>query len=83
MVNIALIPLLIPRSEKVEPKPPYVCPGSSIHTYNNNMIQMQCLIKHNKYLLHNDPWVLKMLHKCRGMKRSLDLHRHRLVESPA
>jgi hypothetical protein len=26
------------------------------------MIQMQCSIKHNKYLLHNDPWVLKMFY---------------------
>jgi hypothetical protein len=24
------------------------------------MIQVQCLINHNKYLLHNDPWVSKM-----------------------
>jgi hypothetical protein len=23
------------------------------------MIQMQCSIKHSKYSLHNDPWVLK------------------------
>jgi hypothetical protein len=51
---------VIPRSEKVEPKPLYVYPGCSIHTYSNNMIQMQCLIKHSKYLLHNDLWVIKI-----------------------
>jgi hypothetical protein len=60
MVNIALIPLVTLRSERVETKPLYVCLGCSIHTYSNNMIQKQCLIKDNKYLLHNDPWVLKM-----------------------
>jgi hypothetical protein len=38
MVNLALIPLVIPRSEKVEPKPPYVCLECSNHTYSNNMI---------------------------------------------
>jgi hypothetical protein len=51
---------VIPPSERVEPKPLYLCLGCSNHTYNNNMIQMQCSIKHNKYLLHNDPWALKM-----------------------
>jgi hypothetical protein len=30
--------LVIPRSEKTETRPPYVCPGCSNHTYNNNMI---------------------------------------------
>jgi hypothetical protein len=75
MVNIALIPLVIPRSEKVGPKPLYVCPRCSIHTYSNNMIQMQCSIKHNNYLLHNDPWVLKGLHKCSRTKLCLSLHR--------
>jgi hypothetical protein len=35
-----------PRSEKMEPRPLYVCPGCSNHTYSNNMIrQMHCLIK--------------------------------------
>jgi hypothetical protein len=34
------IPLVIPRSEKIEMKPPYMCPGCSNHTYNNNMINM-------------------------------------------
>jgi hypothetical protein len=29
---------IIPRTEKVEIKPPYMCPGCSNHTYNNNMI---------------------------------------------
>jgi hypothetical protein len=29
---------VIPRSEIAEMKPPYVCPGCSIHTYSNNMI---------------------------------------------
>jgi hypothetical protein len=38
MVNIALIPLIIPQFEKVELKPLYVCPGCSNHTYSNNMI---------------------------------------------
>jgi hypothetical protein len=37
-VNTALIPLVIPRSEKEGMKPPYVCPGCSNHTYSNNMI---------------------------------------------
>jgi hypothetical protein len=60
MANIALIPLIIPWFDRLEPKPIYVCPGCSNHTYSNNMIQIQCLIKHSKYLLHNDPWVLKM-----------------------
>jgi hypothetical protein len=46
MVNIALIPPVIPRSKKMEPKPLYVCSGCSNHTYSNNMIkQMQCSIK--------------------------------------
>jgi hypothetical protein len=31
---------VIPRFEKVETKPPYVCPGCSNHTYSNNMINM-------------------------------------------
>jgi hypothetical protein len=38
MFNMALIPLVIPCSEKTEMKPPYVCPGCSKHMYNNNMI---------------------------------------------
>jgi hypothetical protein len=38
MVNIALIPLVVPHFEKAETKPPYVCPGCLNHTYNNNMI---------------------------------------------
>jgi hypothetical protein len=59
-VNKALIPLVIPQSDRVEPKPLYVCPRCLNHTYSNNMIQMQCSIKHSKYFLHNDPWVLKM-----------------------
>jgi predicted aspartyl protease len=29
---------VIPRSEIVETKPPYVCPRCFIHTYSNNMI---------------------------------------------
>jgi hypothetical protein len=46
MVNTALIQLGIPRSEKMEPEPPYVCPGCSNHTYSNNIIkQMQYAIK--------------------------------------
>jgi hypothetical protein len=75
MVDIALIPLVTPWSEKMGPKPLYVCPGCSIHTYSNNMIRMQCSIKHNNYLLLHDPWVLKGLHKCNGTKRSLSLHK--------
>jgi hypothetical protein len=39
----------------------YMCPGCSIHTHSNNMIQMQCLIKHSNYSLHNALWVLKGL----------------------
>jgi hypothetical protein len=31
-------PPAIPRFEKVKPKPLYVCPGCSNHTYSNNMI---------------------------------------------
>jgi hypothetical protein len=38
MVNLTLIPLVIPRSEKAGPKPLYMCPGCSNHTYSNNMI---------------------------------------------
>jgi hypothetical protein len=38
MVNMALILLVISHFEKAEMKPPYVCPGCSNHTYNNNMI---------------------------------------------
>jgi hypothetical protein len=59
MVNIALIPLVIPWCVKIEPKPLYMCPGCSMHMYSNNMIQMQCLIKHSNYLIHKDPWVWK------------------------
>jgi hypothetical protein len=40
MINTALIPFVIPRYEKAEMKPPYVCPGCSNHMYNNNMINM-------------------------------------------
>jgi hypothetical protein len=38
---IMLTPLtksVIPRSEIVGTKPPYVCPGCFIHKYSNNMI---------------------------------------------
>jgi hypothetical protein len=34
----------IPRSEKAEMKSPYMCPGCSNHTYNNNMINM-CYVR--------------------------------------
>jgi hypothetical protein len=61
--------------EKVGPKPLYVCTGCSIHMYSNNMIQMQCSIKHSNYSLHNDPWVLKGLHKCSRTKCTLGLHK--------
>jgi hypothetical protein len=64
MDNTALIPLVIPRSEKVESKPLYVCLGCSIHTYSNNMITDAMFDKHNKYLLHNEPWVMNRSHKC-------------------
>jgi hypothetical protein len=37
-VDIALITLGIPLSEKVGLKALYVCPGCSNHTYNNNMV---------------------------------------------
>jgi hypothetical protein len=50
VVNVALITLVIPWSDRVELKPLYMCLGCSNHTYNNNMIQMQCSIKHSKYL---------------------------------
>jgi hypothetical protein len=46
MVNIALIPLVIPRSEKTEPKPLYVCLGCSNHTYSNNIIA-RCNVRLN------------------------------------
>jgi hypothetical protein len=52
--------VVIPRSEKVGPKPLYVCPGCSIHMHSNNMIQMQCSIKQSNYSLHNDTWFLEM-----------------------
>jgi hypothetical protein len=39
---------VIPQSNRVEPKPLYLCPECSNHMYSNNMIQMQCLIKHSK-----------------------------------
>jgi hypothetical protein len=73
---MAMIGLAIPLSEKVELKPLYVCPGYSIHTYRNNMMQMHCSIKDSEYSLHNDLWVLRILHKCSGTKRSLGFHRH-------
>jgi hypothetical protein len=38
MVTTALIPLVIPRSEKAEPKPLYVCSECSNQMYSNNMI---------------------------------------------
>jgi hypothetical protein len=34
----AMVDVVIPRSEIAGTKPPYVCPGCFIHTYNNNMI---------------------------------------------
>jgi hypothetical protein len=66
MVNTALIPLVIPWSEKAGLKPLYMCPGCSNHMYSNNMITDAMFDKHNKYLLHNDLWVLKRLYKCSG-----------------
>jgi hypothetical protein len=47
MVNLALIAIVIPRSKKVEPKPLYVCPGCSNHTYSNNMI-IRCNVGLNR-----------------------------------
>jgi hypothetical protein len=38
--HMALIPLVTPRFEIAETKPPYVCLGCLIHTYTNNMINM-------------------------------------------
>jgi hypothetical protein len=53
---------VIPRSEKTEPKPLYMCPGCSNHMYNYNMIrQMQYLDKLQAKLLQNDPWVRKKI----------------------
>jgi hypothetical protein len=50
MVNTALIPLVIPRSEVAETKPPYVCPGCFIHTYSNNMInRFSCSVIQSNY----------------------------------
>jgi hypothetical protein len=66
MVNMALIPLVIPRFEKADPKHLYMCPGCSNHTYNNNMITYAIFDKTNKYLLHNELWVLKSLDKFSG-----------------
>jgi hypothetical protein len=37
MANIALIPLIIPQSEKVELKPLHMCPGYSNHTHSNKI----------------------------------------------
>jgi hypothetical protein len=38
--NISYVPrpLSHPGSEKIKPKPLYVCPGCSNHTYSNNMV---------------------------------------------
>jgi hypothetical protein len=47
MVNIALISLIIPQSEKVELKPLYVCSGCSNHTYSNNRIN-RCNVRYNR-----------------------------------
>jgi hypothetical protein len=38
MENEFQMSIVIPRSEIVGTKPPYVCPGCFIHTYSNNMI---------------------------------------------
>jgi hypothetical protein len=38
LLAISPTKVVIPRSEKAEMKPPYVCPGCSNHTYSNNMI---------------------------------------------
>jgi hypothetical protein len=43
MVNTTLIPLVIPQSEKTEPKPLYVCPGCSNHMYSNNRIKKDAM----------------------------------------
>jgi hypothetical protein len=40
---------VIPHSEIAGAKPPYVCPGCSIHTYSNNMIN-RFHVKYYKYL---------------------------------
>jgi hypothetical protein len=41
--------LVVPRSEKAETKHPYMCPGCSNHTYNNNMIN-RCHIQQNRVI---------------------------------
>jgi hypothetical protein len=84
MVNPALIELGIPRSEKTEPEPLYVCPGCSNHTYSNNMIkQMQCSIKKSNIsyvmtLRFEKITLIQQKTNC-----SLSLHGHRPMERPA
>jgi hypothetical protein len=83
MVNTALIPLVIPRSEKTEMKPPYVCPGCSNHTYNNNMIN-RCHVRSYRVIIS---YIMT-----RGSeentslqwetKRGMSLHRRRPMETP-
>jgi hypothetical protein len=45
-----------------EPKPPYVCPECSNHTYDQQYgQQIQYLVKLQAKILTNDPWVRKKI----------------------
>jgi hypothetical protein len=62
MINIALIPLFIPRSEETEPKLPYVCSGSHITRTAIHHGKTDAMFDYlNKVLFFyiNDPGVLK------------------------
>jgi hypothetical protein len=43
-------PDVVPRSEKAESNPLYVCPGCSNHTYSNNMIN-RCNVRQNRIII--------------------------------
>jgi hypothetical protein len=66
-----------PGFEKIKPKPLYMCPGCSIHTYSNNMIQIQYLDKLQGKILQSDPWVQKKDYRVAwNSKRRCGFHMH-------
>jgi hypothetical protein len=47
---------------RIELKPPYVCPGCSNHTYNEQYGEhIQYIVKLQAKSLQNDPWVRKKI----------------------
>jgi hypothetical protein len=69
---------VIPRSEKEERKPLYVCPGCSNHTYNNNLINRYNIsLNLQAKILQNSMWVQNKDYRvAQNSKRRCGFHRH-------